>query len=466
MDSNIFLISILGFTAVMLALAWFARKGADADTFFAAGRRVGAGKTAFATAIGWMWADVFFSTSQIGYDYGAYGLLWFAAATFLSFVLFGFIALRVRQDAPDVVTLPQFVTFKSNNSPSVHIVMTVAIALYQLVVLGLNATITGLLLNAAFGFDYILSAASIVVLVLTYSLINGLKTSTYTGVLQFFIVMLLMAGLALVLYKGIDISTLQFFGAKGEMTSPFNSHLVISLGIPIAVILMTQPLVDQMIFQRLIALKKASRIIRAFTMTGLFCAIIVIISGALGFLGLSLSQQGLIQVDDTQLAIVKTVGHYLGDIGLFFFIIAFFAVIFSTVDACYCALSALVGYDIYKKYIKPQATDKEIINIGRLSMGLAALFAIVFSLAKLKILWMLFIIGVIGGSVVAPIVFAMLCKSLSGKHVAASIIVSLAAALPLSVYGNIHGDPLLVSAASIGSIIIGAVICSFGVKNR
>ncbi|MBI1326123.1 MAG: hypothetical protein GC136_00600 [Alphaproteobacteria bacterium] len=466
MNSGIFLITILVFTAVMLGLAWFARRGADADTFFAAGRRVSAGRTAFATAIGWMWADIFFSTSQIGYDYGIYGLVWFSIATFLGFFLFAFIAMRVKKDAPDVVTIPDFVALKSDHSAKAHIVMTIAVMLYQLVVLGLNATISGFLLHAAFGFDYLLSAASIVVLVLTYSLINGLKTSTYTGILQFFIVMALMTGLMIVLYKGVDTTALRFFGAENALNSPFNTHLVLSLGIPISIIVLTQPLVDQMIFQRLVALKKPARIVKAFTLTGIFCATILLISGSLGFLGLSLAQQGLIEVTDTQLAIVQTVEHYLGQTGLLLFVIAFFAVIFSTVDAGYCSLSALIGYDIYKKYIKPAATERDIINVGRLSMAGAAFIGVLFSLAQFKILWMLFIIGAIGGAIVAPIVFAMLRPCISGTFVAASVIVSLILTLPLSVYGNMNGDALLVSGASIGSIVIGALICGLGLLRK
>lgn len=467
MDSNLFLVSIFGFTAIMLGLAFFARRGGDADTFFAAGRRVGVLATAFSTAIGWMWADVFFSTSQIGHDFGVFGLAWFAVCTLASFVLFAALANRARQDAPLVTTIPEYVSFKTGYAPSAHIAMTLSIVLYQLFVLGLNATITGFLLHAAFGFDYLTSASSIVLLVLTYSLINGLKTSTYTGILQFLIVILLMGTIVGVIFTNDDIGTLHenaLFGPDKEITSVFNNYLIVALVIPLGIILVTQPLVDQMIFQRLIALKNSKQIMRTFALAGLLSGLGVLLFGYAGLSGLSLSQQGLIKVSDSQLIIVQTIGYYLSDAGLFFFILAFFAVVFSTVDACYCALSALIGYDVYKKYVNKDATDKELIKIGRLTMICAAVVGILFSLAQFKILWMLFLVGVIGGSVVAPVIFAMTCKSISGRYIAISIVTSLVVALPLSIYGNVHGDSILVSVASIGSILIGAVICAFGVK--
>ncbi|MFZ2620401.1 MAG: hypothetical protein WAX89_05950 [Alphaproteobacteria bacterium] len=470
MSASVFVAMILAFTAVMVAFAWFTKQKTNASMFFAAGRNVGVMATALATTIGWMWADVMFSTSQIGYDWGIYGLLWSAVPTLVSFPLFAVLAMQVRAQAPKVVTLPEFVAFKSAQSATAHGSMTAAVGLYQLVVLGLNATVTGLLLQSVFGFDYVASSASIVGLVLTYSLINGLKTSTYTGIAQCVVVFVLMACVCAVLVAGAGDAgmawTATAFGPEGRIASMWGADLLINIGIPLAIILLTQPLVDQSIFQRLIALDKTHGAMKPMIWTGVLSAVGVLMFGCLGFLGQALAQQGLIVVTDSQLVITQTIAHYWPEWGMALFIVAFFAIVFSTVDAMYCSIAALVGYDVYKRWVNPQATDAQMVNVGRLSMVGAALLAVLIALLQLKILWFLFILGVIGGALVAPVAMAMLVKRLEGRYVAASIGLALLVGLPLSLYGNLNGLPVLVSAASVGSIALGTLVCALGVRRR
>lgn len=464
LSQEIFIIALLLFSALMIGIALYTKKVANYGTFFAAGRNVNTLGTALATSIGWMWADCFFSTTQIGYESGVYGLLWFGLSSCLGFIFFACLAVRVRDEAPDVVTIPEYVDIKSGNSKSVHITLAAANILYQIFVLGLNATITGFLLNTAFGFNYYISSASIIVLVLTYSMINGLKTSTVTGILQIGFIAIIMGLIIATLFSSVHMGDIKYVLGSNDVQSVFDPEMVLALGIPVAIILLTQPFVDQMIFQRLIALKKPKKIIKSFTIAGLICGLAVFLFGTLGFIGYYLADTGQIQVEDTQMAVVQTINHYLPDFGVLAFIIAFFAVVFSTIDAGYCAVAALASIDVYKKYVNKDVSEKSLLTVGRIAMVIGAVLAVLLAMVKLKILWMLFIIGVIGGAMVAPIIFAMGVKYIDPRYITASVIVALIIALPLSIYGNIVGNSIVVSGASIGSILIGAMICWFGTK--
>ncbi len=466
LSHEVFLIALLAFSALMIGIAIYTKRNADYGTFFAAGRKVNTFRTALATSIGWMWADCFFSTTQIGFENGIHGLLWFSITAGLGFVLFAFLAVRVRDEAPDVVTIPEYVDLKSGNSKSVHITMAAANMLYQVFVLGLNATITGFLLSTAFGFDYYISSASIIVLVLTYSMINGLKTSTITGILQIGFVTVIMGLIIFTLFSGVQLNDAKYLFGSNDVRSFVDPEMVISLAIPVAIILLTQPLVDQMIFQRLIALKKPKKIMKSFMMTGVICGVAVFLFGSLGFIGHYLADTGQIQVEDTQMAVVQTINHYMPGLGVLAFLIAFFSIVFSTIDAGYCAVAALASIDVYKRYVNKEVDERKLLFVGRISMVIGAVLAVLIALAQLKILWMLFIVGVIGGAMVAPIIFAMRVPYINPKFVTASVIISLVIALPLSIYGNIVGNSILVSGASIGSILIGALICYAGTKAR
>ncbi len=467
MTISTFFIILFTFTAIMLLMAWQQKHDDTFKSFFAAGRNVGIWGIAISTSASWQWADNLFSTSQIGYDFGIHGVLWFASASFLSFLIFAWLAEKMRSQAPDILTIPDFVALKTNRSKSVHIAMTLGTILYQLFALALGATVTGLLLNAAFGFDYFLAASYVIVFALTYSLISGLKASVLTDVIQFSLMAVLMGVLIFIVSNGIDYTEFNsalLFGGGQTYTSFWNKDLVLSLGIPLSIIVVAQPIVDQMIFQRLAALDKSINPFKPFLLTGVICAALVILLSSVGFFGQYLVSEGHINVTDSQLVVVEAVRHAMSETGLILFVIAFVGVVFSTTDSIYSSLSALISIDIYKKYFSTNKSEKEIITVARISMFLAGALAIAMSAAKLEILWILFIIGAAGGTIVMPVVFSVFAKSLRARWVLASILLSLVISVPLSIYANVIGDSLLVSVASLMGIVIGAVFCTVAIK--
>ncbi len=464
-----FLIAISVFTIIMLGFALRYRHDNSIDTFFAANRNVGVLGVAVSTAASWQWADNLFSTAQIGYDFGIHGIFWFALTTVLSFVIFAFIAQKIREQAPNVYTIPEFVSLKTNKSKAVHVTMIIAITLYQLFTLTLGATITGLLLSAALGFDYIISASSVVLFALTYSLISGLKASVRTDVLQFVLMLALMIFMIIVVATGIDPSMINsdvLFGTDKEFTGLFNKNLVLNLAIPLGIIIITQPLVDQMIFQRLVALDKKINPMKPFVWAGLICGFIVLLLSSVGIFGQVLAQQGLIEITDTQLTVVEAVRYSMSGFGVVLFVLAFLGVVFSTTDSAYSSIASLISIDVYKRYYEKEKNDKATLKIGRISMIIAAFLAIAMSLAKLEILWMLFIIGAAGATVVMPVLFSVYAKKLSPNMTVTAILLSLFVSVPLSIHANIIGDGLLVSIASLAGIGIGALLCGFDVLKQ
>lgn len=464
-----FLIAISIFTLVMLGLSLRYKHDNSIDTFFAANRNIGVLGIAVSTAASWQWADNLFSTAQVGFDFGIHGILWFALTTVLSFVIFAFIAQKIREQAPNVYTIPEFVSLKTDKSKGVHTAMIVAITLYQLFTLTLGATITGLLLSAALGFNYIVSASSVVLFALTYSLISGLKASVRTDAIQFVLMLALMVFMIAVVATGIDpsmINTDVLFGTDKEFTGFFNQGLVLNLAIPLGIIIMTQPLVDQMIFQRLVALDKNINPVKPFIWAGLICGFIVLLLSSVGIFGQVLAQQGLIEVTDSQLTVVEAVRYSMSDFGVVLFVLAFLGVVFSTTDSAYSSIASLISIDVYKRYFGEGKSEKSTLRIGRISMVVAAFLAIAMSLAKLEILWMLFIIGAAGGTVVMPVLFSVYAKRLSPKITVTAILLSLIVSVPLSIHGNIIGDGMLVSIASLAGIGIGALLCGFDVLRQ
>jgi len=82
-----------------------------------------------------------------------------------------------------------------------------------------------------------------------------------------------------------------------------------------------------MIFQRLVALKKKVHPIKPFLLAGAVCGLIVFIFSGVGILGQLLVQEGAITITDSQLTIVETVRHFLSDLGLMLFVLAFYVLV-------------------------------------------------------------------------------------------------------------------------------------------
>lgn len=91
---------------------------------------------------------------------------------------------------------------------------------------------------------------------------------------------------------------------------------------------------------------------------------------------------------------------------------AVLAAVMSTTDALILAVSSAAVNDIYKKHIKQDATDKEVVRLSLAFTWVAGLLAIYFALNPPKLLTMLYTaaVGLLGSSLLAPILMGIWWK--------------------------------------------------------
>merc|ERR1712084_190649 len=110
--------------------------------------------------------------------------------------------------------------------------------------------------------------------------------------------------------------------------------------------------------------------------------------------------------------------HLLGETGSVLILIMLFMAIVSTGSAESIAVSSLVAYDIYREYINPEATGKQILFVSRVVIILYGLFMGAFSILLfelgLNLGWVYLFMGVVIGSAVIPLWFLMTWKKASG----------------------------------------------------
>ncbi|CAK9161966.1 unnamed protein product [Ilex paraguariensis] len=174
---------------------------------------------------------------------------------------------------------------------------------------------------------------------------------------------------------------------------------------------------------------------------------------------------------------VATAIALMGKGGSVLLLTMIFMAVTSAGSAELIAVSSLCTYDIYRTYINPDATGKQILKVSRavvLAFGcFMGILAVILNKAGVSLGWMYLAMGVFIGSAVLPLTFLLLCRKANaiGAILGAIIGCILGIITWLSVasveYGRVNLDttgrnaPML--AGNLVSILTGGavhVICS------
>src|SRR5271170_3718575 len=82
------------------------------ERFLVAERKIGGIFGAFAVAASWIWAPALFVSTQVGYQWGYSGLVWFVVPNMLALVIFAPLAHRVRRILPAGYSYIEFIRGK------------------------------------------------------------------------------------------------------------------------------------------------------------------------------------------------------------------------------------------------------------------------------------------------------------------------------------------------------------------
>jgi Na+/proline symporter len=336
---------------------------------------------------------------------------------------------------------------------------------YQMGAIIINCLAGGTLLNLLTGLDLHLSIAAMAVTALTYSLISGFRASVLTDVIQ----MTLIKSLCLVVVPwviikagGLHVLSEGLGGESGKFANVFDPSVAFSFGIATTLGLISGPISDQMFFQRTFAAKR-NRVAPIFIFGGLIFGVLPIVLSLLGFIGAAPSVRASLTVSDPQMIGPIVVAHFLPKWALMIFCVMAFAALSSTLDSAYCAVSSLGSIDVFRRYIRPHATDAELVKAARISMLTCSVIGTAIAMLGPQLLWVFLIYGALASSALFPTVFSLYSKRLTANGLAWAIGLSLLFGTPLSIYANVKQDTNLIVLAAIISVAIGLVVCMISV---
>ncbi len=364
---------MIGYFLVILAVGtWFGRRQKTTKDFFFGGQRFSWWLIAFSLIATTVGSYSFVKYSLMGYQYGlASSQTYLNDWIWFPLLVFGWLPILYFSR---VTSIPEY--FDRRFGGHVRGWATLYVLIYLIGYVGVNLFTMGKVLHGLVGWDIFWGAAIVAVISASYVTIGGQTSVIMTDLLQG--VMLLVTGL-IILFLGVHYlggidafwtnlprdCRLAFnnFNQRADFPSVgiFWQDAIANSGMFY--------LLNQGIAMRFLAAKslgESRKAMFALVVILMTTAAVVVASG--GWAARALVHAGALPdtIDPKKAFYIAT--ELLSHPGLFGLILAALtAALMSTVDTLITAVAAIAVNDVYRPYIRPQATDGQLLRAARVS---------------------------------------------------------------------------------------------------
>lgn len=380
------IISLTAYFLVMLGIGLYAFKASTKDSagFLLGGRQLGPAVTALSAGASDMSGWMVMGLPGAMYLTGLVNI-WIAIGLIIgAYFNYTIVAPRLRvytELASDSITLPEFLENRfEDRSRLLRIITSIVIIIFFTVYTSSGVVSGGKLFESSFGLSYELGLWVTAGVVVIYTLFGGFLAVSMTDFVQGCIMFL-----ALVLVPIVLLSEFHGYASIHQTISidyPEKLNFISGLSIPALISSLAwglgyfgQPhiIVRFMAIRSVKDLKVARRI-------GMSWMIVTLVGAmATGFFGVAyVSEYGLTLNDAETIFILLSQVLFHPLIGGFL-LAAILAAIMSTVSSQLLVTSSSLTEDCYKAFLKKNASEKELVLIGRISVAVVAFIAIVLA---------------------------------------------------------------------------------------
>lgn len=455
------------------------------EWFSTAGRNVKSGLIASSVVSAWTWAATLLQSSTVTYEFGIGGLFWYAAGASIQVVLFAILAIELKRKAPYSHTFPEMIFARFGykaHKVFLFFALITNIIITTMLILGGAAVV-----NALTGVDMTIATFLIPIGVIIYTIFGGLKATFFADYLNTaFIFCVVLIFVIAIYFINPEIGGIEGMYNKltqVALTDPVegNAHGsyltltsvgALSFGIINIIGNFGSVFIDQTYWQRAIASRPKSAI-RGFLIGGLvWFAIPFTLATSLGLSAISIGISLTPQEIDYGLVAPTAASELLGDLGAILILTVVFTAVTSAGSAQMIAVSSLTTYDIYRTYLKPSASGRELIRISRISIiAFGVLIGVLVSALfhiGLSLQYVYLTMGIIIGSSVIPISIALVWKKTNKNAIIAGALTGLSLGIctwmvtAYTIYGEISihstGEYMPLLIGNITSIMSGGII--------
>ena len=430
------------FLAILGIGTWFGRRQASLDDFFFAGRRFSWGWITLSLVATLVGSYSFVKYSQVGFRYGlgssqSYLNDWI----WLPLLVFGWLPILYLSR---VTSVPEY--FERRFDHRVRRWVTAYVLVYLIGYVAVNLFTMGRVLNALVGWPVWPAAALVAAISAVYVTAGGQTSVIMTDLFQG--LMLLVTGL-LLLWLGIE-----HLGGPGQFWSHlprghrlafpvFNSDPAFpSVGIFWQDAIANSAMfyfMHQGIIMRFLSARSVAEGRKAMFATVLVLVPVaaVVVSGG-GWVARALVDSGTLPPDVSSGEAFFVAAELLSRPGVFGLVLAALtAALMSTVDTLITGVAAIVVNDVYKPLVRPEASDRQLLKVARLTSVGVTLLGVLLVPVFLEFRTIYEAHGAFTAAVTPPLVITLLLAVFWRRFTAAAARVTLVggmAAIVLSLF--------------------------------
>ncbi|ONK55754.1 uncharacterized protein A4U43_C10F650 [Asparagus officinalis] len=441
---------VLGFGAFFAVftslLVWLERRYVGSrhtsEWFNTAGRNVKTGLIASVIVSQWTWAATILQSSNVAWEYGISGPFWYASGATIQVLLFGVMAIEIKRKAPQAHTVCEII--KARWGTAAHVVFLLFCFMTNIIVTAMLLLGGSAVVNALTGVNIYAASFLIPLGVIVYTLAGGLKATFLASYIHSVIVHIVLVIFVYLVYtasselgspKVVYHHLLEVASKSracqdpishvGQACGPVSGNykgsyltMLSSGGLVFGIINIVgnfgTVFVDNGYWVSAIAARPSSTH-KGYLLGGLvWFAVPFSLATSLGLGALALDLPITASEASHGLVPPATAIALMGKAGSVLLLTMLFMAVTSAGSSELIAVSSLCTYDIYRTYINPDATGKQILKVSRgvvLGFGLfMGVLAVILNKAGVSLGWMYLAMGVIIGSAVLPVAFMLLWR--------------------------------------------------------
>ncbi|EXJ68056.1 uncharacterized protein A1O5_08671 [Cladophialophora psammophila CBS 110553] len=487
------------FTVVMAGISMLQNRYTNFSTrtseeFNTASRNVKPGLIAAGIVSAWTWAATLLQSSTVAYTYGVAGPFWYAAGATVQILMFSILACKTKMNAPRCHTYLEIIQVRYGTVAHlvfIFFALVTNILVGSQLLLGGSAVVTSLT-----GMNVYAAIFLIPLGVVAYVLMGGLRATFLCDYSHTLILMVIILYFMFQVYCTDDLigspsrmfellkkaATLRPVAGNQDgsyMTLKSNNALI--FGVIQLCSGSGTVFLDQAYWQRAIA-SRPTTAVRAYILGGLaWFAIPFGFATTLGLASVALTDNPAYPTypnapSSSQisagLASAFAASTLLGKGGAVALLITLFMAVTSCASAELIAVSSILTFDIYKTYIKPNATPSNLIFMAHVNVAVfgltMAIFAIIWNVIGIDLGWLFLVMGLLIGGAVFPVAFAITWKGQSRAGAIAGALSGLAAGLTAWLveakvyYGELNltttGSNYATLAGNLAAIMTGLIV--------
>lgn len=403
---------------------WSSKKIKSNEDFMVAGRRLGpllmAGTLA-ATEIG--------GGSSLGVvekAFGEWGISasWYVITMGIAFVILSFISHKFR--ASEVKTVPEY--FRRRYGKSTGLITSIIMILPLIGLTASQFIASSTIVSVMMGLDYKVAVTIVAVVVTIYSIMGGLWSVTLTDFVQVFLIIIGMAltiPFSLKFAGGMENVVANVPAETFDMFKGISPSTIISL----VIMYIASFTVGQEAVSRYYAARDGKAAVQGSIIAAIINFIYAFIPTILGIITLALVNMGkidsnVILADGANYALPHLAMNTMPAIIVGFLFAGIISATMSSADSDLLGAGSIFGNDIYKIYIKPDASSDDVMKVTKITMLVVGVFgwivAVTGTSSIIDILMFSFTLRAAG--TFFPYVFGLYWKKASKEGTIASLI--------------------------------------------